>query len=225
MLNFLRGLREPAARKKHEALEISIATWEKKRDGTDPRDIVIGVNECALCKEFFRRTEDYCSGCPIRKKTDRILCNGSPYSIAEHFLRRWKRYSDDDSRQNWVMAAQEMIDFMKDLRETNGDRDGREPEQKNKIVSEEIAAGGIVSTAQQKFCVDCVHYARIVSEARGRTRHECHVLKKIEDAGYDLVTGQKKPPLVSGVQECEWMRAGGSLCGPDGVHFEKRTES
>lgn len=58
-----------------KALRGSIKKWRDIADGTG---IDRGGNNCPLCK-LFAGTDDYCSGCPVRAKTKKTDCVGTPY--------------------------------------------------------------------------------------------------------------------------------------------------
>lgn len=75
-----------------EAILGSIAKWESiaYNDGKD-----LGGENCPLCKVF---SDGYCNGCPIRKQTGQISCEGTPYQ-------RWL-----DSRRNCASIT-EIKDF------------------------------------------------------------------------------------------------------------------
>lgn len=56
------------------ALKDSIAHWERKV--ADPENEPIGRKSCALCIQFI---EDGCVGCPVKSRTGRKNCEGTPY--------------------------------------------------------------------------------------------------------------------------------------------------
>lgn len=62
-----------------EALEDSIAHWERMRDGTAAEHEIPNVVSCALCVLFFYND---CDGCPVKEKTKHILCRRTPYRNA-----------------------------------------------------------------------------------------------------------------------------------------------
>lgn len=59
-----------------KALEGSIEKWRQiaYENGKD-----YGTENCPLCKMFFINGSRDCTGCPVRDKTGRMLCHGSPY--------------------------------------------------------------------------------------------------------------------------------------------------
>lgn len=85
-----------------EALRGSIAKWEAIVSGTGTDE---GAENCALCRLFHT---DYredgglgCHGCPVRARTGRPLCMGSPY--------------DDCHESPTEEQAQAELDFLKSL--------------------------------------------------------------------------------------------------------------
>jgi len=68
------------------ALKLSIEKWEYiaayvKTGIEKPLDG--GTNSCALCALYFGRE---CAGCPVREKTGKKVCGGSPYQDYEQAL-------------------------------------------------------------------------------------------------------------------------------------------
>lgn len=63
-----------------EALKGSIAHWE--RVVADPKKTRVGASECPLCEMFnlFTQTaKTACAGCPVRAKSKRAWCRGTPF--------------------------------------------------------------------------------------------------------------------------------------------------
>lgn len=87
-------------------LEESIEHWELMRDnrhcGRRP-----GIADCPLCREYYIHT---CYGCPIFEHTEKLWCGGSPYKSAA-------RAHTKGSDEGWREAANEMIEFLKGLRD------------------------------------------------------------------------------------------------------------
>lgn len=64
------------------ALQGSIEKWQDIVDGWD-RDF--GADNCPLCQLFLETNRiPRCHGCPVRKKTKKSLCFGSPYINYQH---------------------------------------------------------------------------------------------------------------------------------------------
>lgn len=97
-----------------EALRGSIAKWEKILTGTDED---IGYLNCPLCAAFYE--DDNCAGCPVKERTGRRYCMGSPYDrwhtlmVDTHGNAKTARWTvtDDASRE----LAQAELDFLKSL--------------------------------------------------------------------------------------------------------------
>ena len=76
-----------------EALKGSIKKWEKVFDGEEEGD-------CPLCDLFNDDLKDNCNGCPIKIRTGKSMCHGSPY------------YNSTIPYSDYTQA---MIDFLKSL--------------------------------------------------------------------------------------------------------------
>ena len=63
-----------------KALEGSIEKWKKIERST--RALDKGNYNCPLCKLFVKGKHGlWCTNCPIKKKTGRVVCEGSPYDL------------------------------------------------------------------------------------------------------------------------------------------------
>jgi len=103
------------------ALKGAIEKWERilKGEGIDE-----GTNNCPLCELFFEEVHpdvtDYegCYGCPVRSRTKRGGCQGTPYSIwaSEAFARhgRLRKYWTADTPELRALALEE-LNFLKSL--------------------------------------------------------------------------------------------------------------
>lgn len=99
----------------NEPLEQSIAVWVKKLDVQHPNDPNLGANACPLCQVYYATPYDRCDGCPVKLRTGRSSCIGSPYHrVAD---------AKDLAVQGLMpltelkQAIQKEIDFLKSLRE------------------------------------------------------------------------------------------------------------
>jgi hypothetical protein len=70
-----------------DALNASISKWEKNASVTNLDKAVMGSGHCPLCRLFH---PDYtvhdkadCYGCPVKRKTRKPYCRGTPYPDAE----------------------------------------------------------------------------------------------------------------------------------------------
>lgn len=96
-----------------DALELSIAHWERNVAAETPDDASVSAKCCALCITF-RPT---CAGCPVKDETGQTDCEDSPY---EQAFERFILWMDHDRSAHhllaWRAAAQCELDFLKGLR-------------------------------------------------------------------------------------------------------------
>lgn len=81
-----------------KALRLSIAHWRRLATGGEKRGEEPNIRYCALCRQFNKPTGpngDYCVGCPVRDKTGKEFCKGSPYLDANRAWRRRHQYPMD----------------------------------------------------------------------------------------------------------------------------------
>jgi hypothetical protein len=95
-----------------KALEGSIAKWERIVAGTGYN---MGAANCPLCQIFNHHCDDdgshYCDDrCPVKIKTGRNFCEGSPYDEYEGGL--------FGTKEEETEVAQRMLDFLIGLRPT-----------------------------------------------------------------------------------------------------------
>ena len=107
------------------ALLQSIEHWRaivKKCEDEDPK-IDIGPKHCSLCEKFFpwgdgEHDEQLdCAGCPVKERTGKPRCRGTPYDKFEFLL------SDVEDEENVVYqawtrltkAAKEELEFLESL--------------------------------------------------------------------------------------------------------------
>jgi hypothetical protein len=102
-------------KKTKKALDGSIKKWEKILAGKIADK---GDENCPLCKIFCKFDVNYsykCDGCPVKDKTGRNLCCGTPYDD-------WD-YSDvllEDCKEDYIFfkkQASAELKFLKSLRE------------------------------------------------------------------------------------------------------------
>ena len=96
-----------------KALEGSIAKWQAIVDGTGENQ---GPQNCPLCWMF---RDDECRGCPVRERSGRHYCYGTPYTSFEDLDIAALECQDDDVRKALLVqrgvAAQAELDFLKSL--------------------------------------------------------------------------------------------------------------
>jgi hypothetical protein len=98
-----------------EALELSIAHWERNVAAETLEEVRIGSVACALCRMFL--SSDGCEGCPVEASTGESNCDMSPYRDALRALETWRVARSDKRFVLWRAAAQRELDFLKGLRD------------------------------------------------------------------------------------------------------------
>lgn len=104
------------------ALDSSIDHWKRMRDGKRRKTCSLrsfiddGLEwpcapDCALCRNFSLKNNS-CNGCPIKEKTGKDDCDGTPYMDA---LNAYIRHGVDS--EQFKAASQKMINFLESLRE------------------------------------------------------------------------------------------------------------
>ena len=94
---------------KAEALELSIKHWEENAAVQNLSDAKVSSRQCALCEKFL----DYaCVGCPVYGRTGFTVCSTTPYVEAARFY-----FNGDGDLENFKIAAQKEVEFLKSLRE------------------------------------------------------------------------------------------------------------
>ena len=81
-----------------KALKLSIAHWRRLATGQERRDEIPDARHCALCALFNKPTGPnrvHCVGCPVRDKTGKEFCKGSPYLDANRAWVRRHQYPMD----------------------------------------------------------------------------------------------------------------------------------
>lgn len=68
------------------ALEKSITRWRELARRKLVRNLDLGPHQCPLCRRFLLVTTQACVGCPVRRRTGRLYCAGSPYEAAHSAL-------------------------------------------------------------------------------------------------------------------------------------------
>lgn len=72
-----------------EALNASIAKWERNAEAETPDEYLISAGDCPLCHLFYN---DYCEDCPVAARTGKNVCRNTPY------------YDAVDARYAWILA-------------------------------------------------------------------------------------------------------------------------
>lgn len=104
----------------NKPLEDSIKVWEGHLAETDPRKIVLGSNNCPLCRVYLDLGHlNKCLQCPIWEKTGVSGCKNTPYWDAFTSWEDW--YGDPRNpvlRKLWHIECSREIAFLKSLRDT-----------------------------------------------------------------------------------------------------------
>jgi len=96
----------PTKEQTQQALNDSIAHWERMANGTYSPDESIYGKDCALCSLFLKNN---CDGCPVKERTGHISCIGSPWKEAA------MNYDGNDTPE-FKVAATKMLNFLESLK-------------------------------------------------------------------------------------------------------------
>lgn len=100
-----------------EALEGSIKKW--KRIVEDRRAVDNGYRNCKLCLMYDCGPES-CTGCPVKDKTGKVLCTGTPHQRWEDHMGDHGIYLNPFRRQKdcptCLSLAKEELAFLESLR-------------------------------------------------------------------------------------------------------------
>lgn len=89
----------------YKALLKSIEHWEE--NVAHPHAMKLGPTHCPLCREFRKARHD-CDGCPVKERTGKPFCRGTPY---DQFDRNVEPMDPDDT----LSVAEEELAFLKSL--------------------------------------------------------------------------------------------------------------
>lgn len=83
-----------------KALKESIEHWRRVAAGTMKPGESVGAQHCALCKEFNHGSKpyNYCDGCPVKDRTGKQGCVGSPFEPFEENL----DWMDESEFSRWL---------------------------------------------------------------------------------------------------------------------------
>lgn len=109
--------------KTREALEGSISKWQAIVDGTGVDD---GTANCPLCQMFYEEVDEedgdwediHCHGCPVREKTGKPDCDGTPFYEWRATVPYTQNYPYRAITEEQKSAAKEELEFLKSLRPT-----------------------------------------------------------------------------------------------------------
>jgi len=98
------------------ALELSIEKWKANALTRMKHTAKIFAETCPLCHLFWKEDEDmpeeqYCEGCPVKKRTGFYGCQGTPWVAV-----RDAYYDNCVSVQEFRELAQAEVNFLESLR-------------------------------------------------------------------------------------------------------------
>ena len=111
----------PFPKNEEEAFDIAMGKWifivNYLKENHDPEETHPnipndgGIHSCGLCMLYMRDKNNYsnCLGCPIRQKTGRDWCKGTPY------WNFWVHNSPTNTLISHVDAAKRELAFLKKL--------------------------------------------------------------------------------------------------------------
>ena len=98
-----------------EALEAAIRHHKMNLAAKTFDGVEIGSEDCPLCALFV---DDKCEGCPVKEKTGKALCDGSPFPELSHAAMDWACHGNSkENRKTFRAAEKAEIAFLKSLRE------------------------------------------------------------------------------------------------------------
>jgi hypothetical protein len=102
-----------------QALQDSIAHHERARDNRESENV--GSETCPLCRLFLKRNTGgaawNCDGCPVKERTGKNFCQGSPWYPDEDWSEELcdVQFSERVSDDKWRELEQREIDFLRSL--------------------------------------------------------------------------------------------------------------
>lgn len=93
-----------------EALQASIAKWERNAVAETPEAYSTSDDDCALCQAF---PDLFCDGCPVKAATGRAFCWGTPYNAAHQAHHAWDKGTG--TAEDAHAAARKEVAFLKSL--------------------------------------------------------------------------------------------------------------
>lgn len=95
-----------------EALNASIAKWERNAVAETSNAYLISKYDCPLCALFYN---DFCEGCPVFERTGETRCDATPYVQAVERRRKWIDTGDKRHVYATHTAARKEAAFLKSL--------------------------------------------------------------------------------------------------------------
>lgn len=99
--------------KKLIALSESIAHWKRLVTGNRRKGECIGPERCALCKQYRLVDPEPCQKCPVKLKTGKPHCIGTPYDEVDDLVEDISSFDTPEFKE----AAIKELMFLEGLRE------------------------------------------------------------------------------------------------------------
>lgn len=96
-----------------KALKQSIAHWRRLATGKEKQWEEPNAEHCALCTRFLKSA--LCYGCPVKERSGKRECNGTPYVDAYHAWSAWKWNEDEQLEPAFRTAAKKQLAFLESL--------------------------------------------------------------------------------------------------------------
>jgi hypothetical protein len=97
-----------------EALNASIAKWERNAEAENRFEYRTGESDCPLCALFI--FPGHCEGCPVFQKTGERFCRFTPYMDASYARIMWgDTPGSSAARDRAHAAARDEVAFLKSL--------------------------------------------------------------------------------------------------------------
>ncbi len=99
-----------------QALEESIAHWQRLSTHQHKKGEEPGAEACALCHKFRKvngqwSLTTWCKGCPVKEYTGKTLCAGTPYTFAAIEFNQLRHTQSD----KFLKAARKELLFLVSL--------------------------------------------------------------------------------------------------------------
>lgn len=105
-----------------EALNASIAKWERNAVAETPEAALVLGDSCPLCHLFCPddRESDGCDGCPVKERSGYDQCSGTPWFAAYSAHRTWEQQGSSGAwRDDFHAKARAEVAFLKSLLPTS----------------------------------------------------------------------------------------------------------
>jgi hypothetical protein len=100
-----------------EALEKSIAKWEKNLAAKKWWQVVASPQGCPLCGLYFYKS-DPCKGCPVYTQSGDVFCHKTPYELVTSFRHDEYLLGEGVISERAREAIKAEVEFLKSLRKS-----------------------------------------------------------------------------------------------------------